>query len=74
MDVKGIEESDIKLSLKKKKEKKQRKRWRSLSDVVEHCAFCDLRFFTVLTQPAGGNVCNHVTQLQSNCSIWKLLL
>lgn len=74
VDVKGIEESDIKLSLKKKKEKKQRKRWRSLSDVVEHCAFCDLRFFTVLTQPAGGNVCNHVTQLQSNCSIWKLLL
>lgn len=59
---------------KKKRKKKQRKKWHSLSDVVEHCAFCDLKFFTVLTQPAGGNVCNHLTQLQSNRSIWKLLL
>lgn len=50
---------------KKTQKKKQRKKWLSLSDVVEHCVFCGLKFSNVLTQPAGGNVCNHFPQLQS---------
>lgn len=42
-------------------------------NVVEHCAFCGLKSFSVLPQPAGGSLSNHFVQLQSSCSIWNLL-
>lgn len=60
MGVKGEEERDVKLTLKNKKQKKKRDgKWHSLSDVVDHCAFCG---------PAGGNVSNHFSFDLKTCS------
>lgn len=66
-DVKGVEERDINVDGARKKKSA------FTVNVVEHCAFCGLKSFSVLPQPAGGNLSNHFGQLQSSCSIWNLL-